>query len=248
VKNTSWSDYELYRSDITVLSDTVILVHYENDSTLSLEQNQVRVFSLQFTVPVHSTIERIRDLQDRDSTRLHIVGNIDFSSVLGRSTREFRKDVSVPVPVPPKIKIGEIVYLGEIKKGEKLYDFRMRLHVINMNKKEFWFKNLTYKMKAGKLAESFGKLPDVRIPPLDSVAVEVPFHLKIENEIGLFFKVLFNNDIVNYTINISGTIVSAAGVEQDIPASYTASGKVELYDPDRKKVKITIAKNKNKKS
>jgi hypothetical protein len=245
VKNTSWSDYKLYRSDISVISDTLTLVHYVNDSTLTLEQNQVRVFPMHFTVPVHSTIERIKDLQYTDSTQLMVTGNIDFRTVLGRSSRSFRKSVSVPVPIPPKMKIGEIVYLGEIKKGEKLYDFRMKVHVVNLNKKEFWFKNVTYKMNAGKQIQSFGKMPDVRIPPQDSIVMDVPFHLKIENEIGLFFKVLFDNDIVSYRINISGTIVSVAGVEQDIPASYTSTGQVELYDPQRKKVKFTIAKNKN---
>jgi hypothetical protein len=244
VKNTSWSDYELYHSDISVTSDTVTLVHYVNDSTLTLDQNQVKVFPVKFTVPVRSTIRRIKDLQDNDSTQILVTGNIDFNTVLGRSNRTFRKNVSVPVPVPPKMRIAEIVYLGQIKKG-KMYDFRMKLSVVNENKKEFWFKNVTYKMNAGKLIESFGKMPDVRIPPLDSVTMNVPFHLKIENEVGLFFKVLFNNDVVTYRININGTIVSLAGVEQDIPASYTSTGQVELYDPQRKKVKFIIAKNKN---
>lgn len=247
VRNTSWSSYELYKSDITIMNDTVTLVHYFNDSTLTLAQNQVRIFPIEFIVPVHKTIKRIKSLQDQDSTLITVHGTIDFNSILGRNRREFQKVISVAVPIPPKLKIGEIVYLGEIRKGQKLYDFRMNLEVTNLNKKEFWFRNLTYRMNAGKQIESSGKIPDVRIPPLDSIQMNIPFHLKIENEISLFFKILFNNDIVPYHIYINGTIVSAAGVEQDIPASYTASGQVELYDPARKKVKISIAKNKKKK-
>jgi hypothetical protein len=103
-------------------------------------------------------------------------------------------------------------------------------------------------MTAGKQIESFGKIPgDIRILPMDSINMSIPFRVTIDKEVALFFKVLFDNDIVTYHLNITGTVVSVAGLQQDIPASFNTSGQVELYNPDRKKIKFTMAR-KNKRS
>ena len=246
VKNNSWTSYELNGADFTLTNDSLVLIHYVNDSVQKLEKNQVCVFAIDFTVPIKDAIQRIRSLQDRDSTVVRINGWVDFTTMFGKNRQEFIKDLSVEVPTPPKIKLGELIYLGEVKKGENYYDFRMKVQIVNLNKKEFWFKDVSYKMNAGKQIESVGKIPyDIRILPMDSVNLEIPFRVTIDREVALFFKILFNNDMVTYHFNIKGTVVSVAGLQQDIPASFNTTGQVELYNPDRKKIKFT--RNKNKK-
>jgi hypothetical protein len=248
LKNKGWTSYELNYADITLSNDTLVLVHYINDSLQTLEVNQERIFSIAFAVPVKDAIRRIRNLQDQDSTIISVKGSVKFNTMFGESQREFTKDISVEVPTPPKIKLGELVYLGPGKTDEKSYDFSMKVQIVNYNKKEFWFKDISYRMTAGKQIESFGKIPgDIRILPMDSVNMSVPFRVTIDKEVALFFKVLFDNDVVTYHLNIKGTVVSVAGLQQDIPASFNTSGQVELYNPDRKKIKFTVAR-KNKKS
>lgn len=248
LRNKSWTSYELNSADFTLSNDSLVLVHYVNDSTQRLDVNQVRVFPISFVVPIKDAIRRIRSLQDRDSTVISIKGSATFTTMFGKTRKEFSKELSVEVPTPPKIKLGELVYLGEEKTGENYYAFRMKLQIVNLNKKEFWFKDVSYKMNAGKQIESHGKIPgDIRILPMDSVNLEIPFRVTIDKEVSLFFKILFNNDIVTYNLNIKGTVVSVAGLQQDIPASFNTTGQVELYNPDRKKIKFTINKNKNNK-
>jgi hypothetical protein len=249
LRNKSWTSYELNSADFTLSNDSLVLVHYANDSTQRLDVNQVRVFPISFVVPIKDAIRRIRSLQDRDSTVISIKGWATFTTMFGQTRKEFSKELSVEVPTPPKIKLGELIYLGEVKGEESYYAFRMKLQIVNLNKKEFWFKDVKYKMNAGKQIESHGKIPgDIRILPMDSVNMEIPFRITIDKEVSLFFKILFNNDIVTYNLNINGTVVSVAGLQQDIPASFNTTGQVELYNPDRKKIKFTVNKNnKNKK-
>jgi hypothetical protein len=178
-----------------------------------------------------------------------VKGWVRFTTMFGQNSREFTKEVSVEVPTPPKITLSELIYLGEVKEGENYYDFRMKLRIVNLNKKEFWFKNVSYKMNAGKQIHSVGKIPgDIRILPMDTVHMEIPFRITIDKEVALFFKILTNDDIVDYNFNISGTVASLAGMQQDIPATFTTSGEVELYNPDRKKIKFTIQKDKGKRT
>lgn len=247
LRNKSWTSYELNYADITLANDSLVLVHYVNDSVQKLEVNQVRVFPISFTVPIKDAIRRIRSLQDRDSTMISVKGWVNFTTMFGQSKREFEKEIAVEVPTPPKIKLGELEYLGEEKGDQNYYSFRMKVKVVNLNKKEFWFKDVSYNMEAGKQIKSVGKIPgDIRILPMDSVYMEVPFRVTVDKELALFFKILFNNDIVTYHLNITGTVVSVAGLQQDIPATFNTSGQVELYNPDRKKIKITVHKNKKK--
>jgi hypothetical protein len=247
VRNKNWTSYELNFADITLSNDTLVLVHYVNDSVQKLEQNQVRVFPISFVIPIKDAIRRIRTLQDRDSTMITVKGWVEFTTMFGKSSRTFSKDVSVEVPVPPKITLGELIYLGEVKEGENYYDFRMKLRVINLNKKEFWFKDVNYKMDAGKQIHSVGKIPgDIRILPMDTVHMEIPFRVTIDKEMALLFKILINDDVVNYKFSVTGTVASLAGIHQDVPASFTTSGQVELYNPDRKKIKFTVLKDKDR--
>jgi hypothetical protein len=247
LRNKSWTSYELNYADITLANDSLVLVHYVNDSVQKLDVDQVRIFPISFVVPIKDAIRRIRSLQNQDSTMVSVRGWVNFTTMFGESKREFEKEIVVEVPTPPTIKLGELIYLGEVKAEENYYAFRMKLKVVNLNKKEFWFKDVSYNMNAGKQIKSVGKIPgDIRILPMDSVIMEIPFRITIDNEVGLFFKVLFNNDIVTYHLNIKGTVVSVAGLQQDIPASFNTSGEVELYNPDRKKIKFTVNKNKNR--
>ncbi len=247
VRNKSWTSYELNYADITLSNDSLVLVHYVNDSAQRLEKDQVRVFPIAFTIPIKDAIQRIRNLQDRDSTMITVKGWVNFTTMFGQSSREFSKDLSVEVPTPPKITMTELIYLGEVKEGENYYDFRMKLRIVNLNKKEFWFKDVSYNMNAGKQIHSVGKIPgDIRILPMDTAHMEIPFRITIDNEVALFFKILFNDDVVTYNFTVNGTVVSLAGLQQDIPASFNTTGQVELYNPDRKKIKFTVNKDKNK--
>jgi hypothetical protein len=249
LRNKNWTSYELNYADITLSNDSLILVHYINDSVYTLKEDETRIFPIDFVVPIKDAIRRIRSLQDQDSTTINVNGYASFTTMFGTSKREFSKEVHVQVPTPPKIKLGELIYFGEVKEGDKnYYTFRMKVQIINFNDKEFWFKNVSYNMNAGKQIKSVGKIPqDIRILPNDTAYLDIPFRITIDNEVALFFKILFNNDVVTYNLDVSGTIASVAGLKQEIPATFTTSGQVELYDPDRKKVKFTIHKDKDKK-
>ena len=248
LRNKNWTTYELNYADITLSNDSLVLVHYVNDSLYTLKENEVRIFPIAFAVPIKDAIRRIRSLQDHDSTTISVKGFASFTTMFGTSKREFSKDLHVEVPTPPKITLGELIYLGEQKQGDQnYYTFRMRVQVINFNKKEFWFKNVSYDMNAGKHIKSAGTIPnDIRILPEDTAQLDVPFNISIDNEVALFFNILFNNDMVTYNLNVKGTVASVGGLTQDIPASFNTSGQVELYDPNRKKVKFTVMKNRNK--
>lgn len=250
LRNKSWTSYELNYADITLSNDSLVLVHYVNDSLYTLEENELRIFPISFVVPIKDAMQRIRSLQDQDSTTISVKGFANFTTMFGTSKREFSKEISVEVPTPPKIKLGELIYLGNEKQGdEKYYNFRMKLQIANLNKKEFWFKDVRYDINAGDQIKSVGKIPnDIRILPMDTAYMEIPFRVTIDKEVALFFNILFNNDIVTYNLNIRGTVVSVAGLHQDIPAIFHTSGQVELYDPDRKKIKFTVNKDKDKKN
>ncbi len=250
LRNKNWTSYELNYADITLSNDSLVLVHYVNDSLYTLKEDEVRIFPIAFAVPIKDAIARIRSLQDHDSTTISIKGFASFTTMFGTTKREFTKELHVQVPTPPKITLGELIYLGEEKQGDQnYYAFRMKVQVINLNNKEFWFKDVSYDMNAGKQIKSVGKIPqDIRILPEDTAHLDVPFRISIDNEVALFFNILFNNDVVTYNLNVKGTVASVGGLKQDIPATFNTSGQVELYDPDRKKVKFTMMnKDKNKK-
>ncbi|MEO5645150.1 MAG: hypothetical protein ABIQ40_03745 [Bacteroidia bacterium] len=248
LRNKGWTSYQFNYADITLSNDSLVLVHYVNDSVQKLETNQVRIFPISFVVPIKDVIRRIRNLQDRDSTFISVKGFASFTTMFGVTTKEFSRRIAVEVPTPPDIKLGELIYLGEDKiKDQRYYNFRMKLQIINLNSKEFWFKDVNYNMNAGKQIKSVGKIPgDIRILPLDTAYLDIPFRVTIDNEMKLFFKILFNDDVVTYKLSINGTVAAVAGLKQDIPATFQTSGQVELYDPDRKKVNFTVKKNRKK--
>jgi hypothetical protein len=248
IRNKSWTAYELNYADITLSNDSLVLVHYVNDSVQKLEKDQVRVFPISFAVPIKDAIRRIRSLQDQDSTMINVKGWVRFKTMFGQNSMEFSKELVVEVPTPPKITLNELIYLGEEKKGENYYSFRMKLQIINLNKKEFWFQNVSYNMNAGKQIHSVGKIPgDIRILPMDTMHMEIPFRVTVDKEVALLYKIIMNDDVVTYNFNVTGTVASLAGMHQDIPATFTTTGQVELYNPDRKKIKFTVRKDKNNK-
>lgn len=256
LRNKGWVSYHLKSVRIDVSNDTLMLVNYLDDSTYVLGKNERKTFFLEFDFPLKEALERIRNLKDHDSTMIAVRGWIDLETIVGDIRMPVVQDFPIEVPVPPLIQVHEIEYLPGAEKGNKelkddpgkLYNFRVKASVINLNKKKFEFKDISYDFYAGELIESHGRLQDIAVDALDSMYFDIPLQLKVEHRAKLLYQVLTNNDVMSYTIMMRGTIVSLGGLDQEIAATFRNSGTVELYNPERKKIPITIRKKNARKS
>ncbi len=253
VRNKGWVSYHLTAVSIDVSNDTLLLVHYLDDSSYVLEKNERKTFSIEFDFPLKEALERIRNLQDRDSTMIAVRGWIDLETAVGEVRMPVVQDFPVEVPIPPQIQVHEIEYVPGGKDDNKsapgkFYNFRVKVSVINLNRKKFEFKDVSYDFYAGELIESHGRLEDILIDALDSTYMTLPLQVEVEQRAKLLYQVITNKDRVNYTIMMRGTIVSLGGFDQEISATFRNDGMVELYNPERKKIPITIRRKNARKS
>ncbi len=258
LRNKGWVSYHLKAVSLDVNNDTLLLVHYEDDSTYVLGRNERKTFYLEFDFPLKEALERIRNLQDHDSTMIGVRGWIDLGTFVGDIRMPIEQDFAVEVPIPPQIRVHEIEYVpgnGDEKNGDKknkdapgkLYNFRVKASVINLNKKKFEFHDITYDFYAGELIESHGRLDDILVDALDSAYFDIPLQMQVENRAVLLYQVITDNDRMNYTIMMRGTIASIGGLDEEIAATFRNSGTVELFNPERKKIPITIRRKNGRK-
>jgi hypothetical protein len=164
------------------------------------------------------------------------------------------QNFTIEVPIPPIIRVSEIEYVPGNHKDKdaknapgNLYNFRVKVSVINLNKKKFEFHDITYDFYAGELIESHGRLQDILVGALDSVYFDLPLQMQVEHRAKLLYQVIADKDRMNYTILMRGTIASLGGLDKDIAATFRNSGTVELFNPERKKIPITIRRKNGRK-
>jgi|GEM_PF-2177382 len=237
LKNGLLKSYQAEGINIAITSDSVLILQYTNSHKALIPDSLNRV-NINFNVPIQNLKNQVNRHDGGDSIQIGIKGEITFSTEYGSFNIPVDEVIPLLFPVQPKFIIDQVEYLG---RGEEkgYFNFKLHLKVVNRGKQEFHFKNIDYHFFGENLLESEGKFADLFIPAEKSVILVLPIEIKVSHQMKLLYKIVFDKDEIDYKITVHGTIVSIAGYTKDIPATFTNKGKVELYKPEAKKVKVT---------
>lgn len=251
-KNKPYVDYRLSRVYLAAVDDTLHLAEYRNTSVLTLKKNEQKSIPLNFTVPLKKIRSHISKMTDRDSIAIHIRGQLVFETFFGEVTQHLDKKIWVRVPVPPDAQIREVVYTG---REQKMYTLDIHLDLINRNYTKYTFRDIRYHCTAEDMADASGRIPALRIPDRDTVALTIPVKLHIAKKLKLLATILHPPDSIRYNITLTGTIVAMGGQKQHIPIKLTRNGSVNLLDlrkkqqdkdaPKQEPVKLRIKQKKD---
>jgi LEA14-like dessication related protein len=241
VTNPDMADFELDKVVMEVLNDTLHLMRYENDSALAIKRGETRTFPFEFDLPMKPLMKRIRSLQDQDSTDLRVIGSMIVKTNFGDFRLPIDRIIDVPVPTPPKVTVHSIEYLGHENEN---YDFIINLSLEIKNENITALRDVTYDFQGSDFLESKGTYDKDVVPDGSGRAeVHLPVRVAAVNRLKILSKVLTNNDIIDYKLVMTGTVITKNDDISEVPLSFMKEGQVELYNKERKgKVPITKRK------
>jgi len=250
VKNKGVMNWRVKQMKLQVLHDTTTMISLSSDSLYVLKVNERREQVFEIGLPYKKILRRIRSLQGQDSTLITIRGGLVFDTFAGDIAVPVNEDLTVGVPTPPVVYVRELEYLGKDEQGR--HGLNLRLTLVNYNNVQFEMKDVSYEFASKELFHGSGSIDSVLIRPLDSTRLLLPVHVTLDNSFRLASKIVFNNDVVNYSFVMRGTITSLTGLVKadEIPAEFRSNGRTELLQrgrDDMDDVKITIRKKNKKK-
>ncbi|CAN5180473.1 hypothetical protein BH09BAC5_BH09BAC5_03110 [soil metagenome] len=245
LKNGILSTYEIKGINVDISTDEILLLQFSN-SNEELVRDSLNQIPINFKLPISKLISQINSHKNQDSTLIGVKGVLDFSTSYGRFNIPFDEYIPIAVPIRPEFTVRQVEYLGKNTKND-LYDFKLKIKVVNTGNKGFHFRNINYNFAGENLIQSNGILSDIVIPPTDSINITIPVGIKLSHKFELLSRIVLDNDVIDYTLVMSGTIVSIGGYTKDIPATFTNKGKVELYKPGANKKIIKRIRHKKKK-
>lgn len=245
IRNRGAWNFKLKSVTLGVFDDTTRLLAYSNDSLRTLAPDETRDEDFSVTLPVRKIIGKIREHQSEDSAYLLVQGTLLFDVFGFDAPQDFREEIAVKVPVPPKLTLREIVYTG---KENGLHGLELTLRIVNRNDREFHLKNISYDITGEQLIAAHGFLPNLDIGALDSTDVKIPVQVKLKNKLGLITQVVLFKEDIDYSFVMHGTITSVEGiVENEVPATFTSNGRMKLQGnhDDTKHIRFSIRKKKH---
>ncbi|HTF05323.1 MAG TPA: hypothetical protein VK826_14940 [Bacteroidia bacterium] len=247
IRNKGFWHFHLTKVRIRVYDDTLLIMTYASDSSKVLSRNQFKVEELYLTIPLQRVIQRIKDHQGQDSVKLKFTGEFTYSTIFGDLERTLDEVISVKVPIPPKLYIRQVEYIG---RDDGVYDLVLHAMLHNQNARELEMKNVAYEMFGENLIAMHGFLSSIVIAAQDSTAVNIPVKMEVNHELGIISRIVFDNDVIDYSFVMKGVVVSFTDVvDEDVPVTISSYGHVELYDKDRKnRPKFTRRKNKRQRA
>ncbi len=198
---------------------------------VGIKQESGESDSVKFSVhiPISHTRNKIRSLQDQDSTGLKIEAAIVYSGF----KLPFIRSRKIEVPVPPQFKIVKTE--KKVRLFKKDIEAELFLSIINEGKNlSLDLHDLQYSITIGSDLASRGKFPrDVSIRPQSSQVLRLPLNLEMKHPLGTIFKVMGDKDRVPFRLTLSGYL--DAGNMKRIPTVIIAYGKMELVNEEKKK-------------
>ena len=248
LENKDVISYNVRSIDLTLKNNQLELMHYQSDSTYTLEAGEKKDFDMAFEVNTQKLVKRIRSLQDQDSTMVTVNGSIVFDLMFKEYALQIDKVVKVRVPTPPDIKIREIEYLG-IRGGDSI-DFNLHIGVLNYNPNIVGIKNTTYRFNAKDFLEASGSLPDVVLDTSDTVIRIVPITLVTKRKMELLSKLILKNDPIDYELELDGILLHRNEKRNEIGISLIKRDKLTFDNKDKRrntsKIKFTNSRKKNR--
>ena len=244
VRNKGVFEIELQNVSLNVYDDTVLLASHKSDTVRILKRSDTKEEQLFCRISLRSVVDRIQEHQGEDSVRLIVNGMLKVKSVLGEEEIPVRQTIPVVVPVPPKLYVRQIDYLGKDEVG---FNLQFHLTLINYNSKELRMNSITYEFHSDNELNLVGSLDSINIKSSDSTQLVIPAHLKIGERLQLIRDVIMDEDQMNYSFGMKGNIASFTDlVDRDVPLSVTVSGRMELFNEElRQKPKLIWHRKKN---
>lgn len=182
---------------------------------------------LAFRLPISKTRSLIQALQNRDSTKITANIDVTYNTVFGNTSIHLSKDFDVKVPTPPEFNLNK-VKAGELNLKQKNIDIALDVSIKNNSEKiELCLQNLNYDATIGNNISGKGKIGRmIVIPPQSTENIVLPINVKIDKPFEVFWKVITDEDLMNYEINLRGMLVN--DTIKPIPLSVTINGKTQL--------------------
>lgn len=223
---------DLLKTELNVYDDTILLLNYSNDSIKTIGRDESKIETLYLTLPLEKIMARIREHQGEDSTALTIRGQITFESFFGERTEPISKVYYIRVPIPPRLSVRQVDYLG--RDDNKIHKLMMYLTLVNLNPRRLDMRDVSWQIYGEDLLTMKGFMGDIQVPALDSTVIKVPVNLELLNKAGLISRIVLDNDMVDYSFALQGTIEALTGVvTHDVPVTIHSYGRVELYNRKR---------------
>lgn len=232
IHNKGWWKIDVLHTELRAFDDTVLLFVYSNDSITTLGAGNDKQARLYVTLPIRRIMERIREHKGEDSTRIRLVGEVDCSTVIGKLSSNVDTNLVVRVPVPPRVFVREVDYLG--KEGPRKHSTSLQLEFRNENPRELSMRDIDYELSSERFATMSGHLDALTIAAEDSTRVAVPGYVDGVGFFGLISRIVLDNDLMQYSFVLKGTMVSLTGVtDYDVPVTIRSQGTLELYNRQR---------------
>jgi hypothetical protein len=234
---------DLLNTRLNVYDDTTLLLEYSNDSIKTIERGEFKTEVLYLTLPLSKIMASIREHQGEDSIALSIKGEVTFESFFGERTQPVNVVYYVRIPVPPRLHVRQIDYLG--RKEKRVHELLMHMTIVNLNPRSLDMKDVSWTLSGEDLISMNGFMGDIKVAAMDSTVLQVPVNLKLVNRAGLISRIILDKDMVDYSFVLRGTIEELTDVvdNREVPVTVHSYGRVELYNPDRENgPKINIKK------
>lgn len=226
IKNGKYFAVQLDSVVYRVHLDTALVLSGAQSFKTHVQRGQYDTLYLHIPFPYKRVSQKIRSSQHRDSLPLQVSLRLVYNTVFGKASLPFKKSMAIEVPVPPRIDVEKIEYLG--RKGRRVH-LNAVLHFHNNGKLQVRVHDLRYEAQAGDALTAKGRHPQaITVAPKKSLRLSLPIEVELKNPAKTLWKVAVNRDQLNYNIKIRAQLSEGDPPTQAIPVLIEKNGTFEL--------------------
>lgn len=206
--------------------DTLTMLSKSQYIGIKLSPSQIDTVDLPVALPFKRLKKEIADLQKQDSVGITFDLRIVYSTIFGRKSLPYKKTKQIAVPVPPKLKIEKLEYVGRKK---NMFDFNAHVKIINKGKLDLHISDIAYDLIVKDNFSAKGKdQQEIHLKPSSETEVVLPIKIEFRHLFKTLVNIATDNDQVDYRLKITALAQMDKLSKKKTPLEIEKSGKTEL--------------------
>ncbi len=225
LKNNGFFRMHTKQLKVSLRVDQEQLLAFTNFRDIDLPPREKTALEFPIKIPLKKIRDKIEQMQGRDSFQVALKGEVLYSTFFGSFSAPVHKQISLPVPIPPRFELKKI-RLKKIKWSSILLNVEVVIqNPGNLNLHLTFFK-LHALLKGGLEVEENQKF-NVDLKAGENEKIVIPLLLKAKTPFPALKLAVEANKPIHYTLVMQGLIQSDRLFKGEVPFILKSKGDLD---------------------
>jgi LEA14-like dessication related protein len=220
--------------------DTLRVLSRKQDMQLTIGAGENDTLVLPINLPYKRLLERIVELQERDSADITTEARVVYHTVFGRHGLPHKKTSRIGMPRPPRFELERLKLRG-FAQGMVLLEADLKMY--NPSNLELLISDIGFDLSLADVLQANGELDGrIEVKPRSSVTRTIPIRAKLRKPLKVVMSLIGKKEILPYHLSIHGFAQAEKLGEERTRITIEKKGTME-FGPDLLKSAVKASRN-----